>query len=127
MKIKKHKISFVHAFEGLLYAVRTQPNFLMHLLISATVVISGIIISLTNIEWIILSLTIFIGLVIELINTAIEASVDLSTTKFHPVAKIAKDTAAAAMLIYALGACIIGLLIFLPRILTFSSYLGFSF
>lgn len=127
MKITKHKISFVHAFEGLIYAVRTQPNFLIHLIVSAMVIVSGIIVSLTNMEWIILSLTIFIGLVIELINTAIEASVDLSTTKFHPVAKIAKDTAAAAMLIYAFGACIIGLLIFLPRISVFSSYLGFRF
>ncbi|MEK9201048.1 MAG: diacylglycerol kinase family protein [Patescibacteria group bacterium] len=116
MKIKKHKISFVHAIEGLVYALRTQPNFLIHLVISAAVFASGLVIGLTTSEWVVISLTIFLGLVIELINTAIESAVDLSTPSYHPVAKIAKDTAAAAMLIYAIGACIVGLLIFIPKL-----------
>lgn len=116
MKIKKHKISFVHAFDGLFYAARTQPNFVIHLLVSSVVLICGLIVGLSNIEWIIIALTVFLGLVIELINTAIESTVDLATTQYHPVAKIAKDTAAAAMLIYAAGSVIIGLIIFLPKI-----------
>lgn len=68
-------------------------------------------------EWLIVVMTIFIGLVIELINTAIESVADLVTTEWRLSAKHAKDTAAAAMLVYAIGAVIIGLIIFLPKLI----------
>lgn len=114
---KKHSISFLHAWDGILYAVRTQPNFVIHLAVSTTVIVSGVYLRLSSLEWIILSLVIVLGLAIELLNTAIESTVDIATSKFHPIAKIAKDTAAAAMLVYAVGAVVVGAIIFLPKII----------
>lgn len=111
-----HTISFRHAWDGLIYAIRTQPNFIIHLVISTLVITAGVLFALSPIEWIILSFTISLGLVIELINTSIESVVDLITDHYHPLAKIAKDTSAAAMLVYALGSIIIASLIFLPKL-----------
>ena len=111
-----HTISFYHAMSGLLYALRTQPNFVVHLTLSSLVVLAGIFFHISSSEWIILAWTISIGLCIELLNTAIETTVDLLTDKYHILAKIAKDTAAAAMLIYAAGSIVIALLIFLPKL-----------
>ncbi len=112
--MKVHTVSFQHAWAGLLHALRTQPNFVIHASLSLLVVIAGILTHITALYWLILALTITIGLVIELINTAIESTVDLATSDFHPLAKIAKDTAAAAMLIYAIGAIVIAAIIFVP-------------
>ncbi len=119
MSPRRHVISFYHAFAGLFYAFSSQPNFLVHLLISLIVIIFGYFLHLGSLEWLILISTIFIGLVIEMINTSIESVVDLVTQEWKLEAKHAKDTAAAAMLLYALGAAIIGLLIFVPKIWPF--------
>lgn len=114
---KPHRISFVNAWHGLIHALRTQPNFLIHFTISALVICAGVILSLSPSQWIIIVLTITLGLVIELVNTSIESTVDLITNQYHVLAKISKDTSAAAMLIYALGATIIAMIIFVPRLL----------
>ena len=111
-----HTISFKHAWEGLEHAVATQPNFGIHLFLSTIAVIGGIYFHISITEWLIIFLTVAIGLVIELVNTAIESTVDLITTKRRPLAKIAKDTSAAAMLIYAVGAIVVASVIFLPKI-----------
>lgn len=112
----KHTISFYHAAEGIWYAVRTQPNFAIHLFISLIVISAGWWFGLSEAEWLAIGLTISVGLVIEMINTAIEATVDLITSEINPLAKIAKDCASGAMLIYAIGATVVGILIFLPRL-----------
>lgn len=114
-----HTISFKHAWDGLKHAVSTQPNFGIHLALSSVAVLSGIFFHITVFEWLVILLTIAIGLVIELVNTAIESTVDLITSKRHPIAKIAKDTSAAAMLIYAVGAIVVACVIFLPKIWLF--------
>lgn len=114
-----HTISFKHAWDGLKHAVLTQPNFGIHLAVSTAAVLGGIFFRITVFEWLVILLTIAIGLVIELVNTAIESTVDLITTKRHPIAKIAKDTSAAAMLIYAVGAIVVASVIFLPKIWLF--------
>ena len=114
--MKTHTISFQHAWAGLLHALLTQPNFIIHLGLSLLVVIAALLTHITALYWLILALTITIGLVIELLNTAIESTVDLATSDFHPLAKIAKDTAAAAMLVYAVGAVVIALIIFIPQL-----------
>jgi len=113
--IKRHTISFYHAFAGLSHSLRTQPNFVVHLSISLLAILAGWYLRINPLEWLIISITIFTGLVIELINTAIESTVDLVTKEFHPMAKIAKDTSAAAMLVYAFGSIVIALIIFLPK------------
>lgn len=112
-----HTVSFRHAGEGLWYALRTQPNFLIHLAISLAVIGAGVWFKLERGEWVVIILTIALGLAIELINTAIETGVDLVTDQVHPLAKITKDTASAAMLVYAVGAVLIGLVIFVPKFL----------
>lgn len=114
-----HTISFHHAFEGLVHAVKTQPNFVVHLVLSSIAITVGFLLHLTNIEWTIILFTISLGLVIELINTSIESTVDLITSQYHQLAKVAKDTSAAAMLIYAVGAVIVAVFIFLPKLWPF--------
>ena len=114
--MRRHTISFSHAVQGLGYAVTTQPNFGIHLGISLIVVVAGWYLKLTSTEWAIITATIIFGLVIELLNTAIEATVDLVTLEIRPLAKIAKDCASGAMLVYAFGATVVGLVIFLPKI-----------
>lgn len=116
MSKKSHAISFHHAWDGLTHAFSTQPNFGIHLFLSSLAVIGGLYFRISTTEWLIIFLTIATGLVIELVNTAIESTVDLITSKRHPIAKIAKDTSAAAMLIYAVGAVVVASVIFLPKI-----------
>ncbi len=116
---RSHSISFRHAWDGLTHAVSTQPNFVIHLFFSLTAVSLGIWLHISSLEWIVIALTVAVGLVIELVNTAIESTVDLITRRYHRLAKIAKDTAAAAMLVYALGAIVVAAIIFLPKIWLF--------
>jgi undecaprenol kinase len=111
-----HHISFKHAAEGIITALKTQPNFRVHLVFSLVAVILGVILKITSGEWSIICFTIASGLAVELINTAIEFTVDLITDQYHILAKYAKDTAAGAMLVYALGSILVALFIFLPKI-----------
>ena len=80
------------------------------------VVIFGFIFNINKYEWAIVMLTIGLVISCELINTAIEATVDLVTEEYHPLAKVAKDTSAAAVFVFAIVAVIVGLIIFLPKI-----------
>lgn len=114
--LRRHTISFFHAFSGLFYALSTQPNFLIHLTLSTVVIIAGYYYQISPLEWLVLTVTIVFGLVVELVNTAIESAVDLITDQYHPSAKIAKDVSAAAMLVYAMGALIIAAIIFIPKL-----------
>ncbi len=118
--IRRHTISFAAAVDGLRHAISTQPNFIIHILISISVIGTGWWLGLAGQEWALVILTIAIGLAIELINTSIESVVDLATSQIHPLAKIAKDCASAAMLIYALGAILVGGLIFIPKLWPYS-------
>ncbi len=108
--------SFTYAFDGLKYAFRYEQNLTVHILVSILVLFLGFFFQISTLEWIILFL--LIGLVIgaELINTAIEATIDLVSREIHPLAKIAKDTAASAVMVFALTAFFVGLFLFLPRI-----------
>jgi diacylglycerol kinase len=106
--------SFRHAFAGWHYMIKTQPNAKIHALISVAVFVLALWLDLTARDW---AIVIVIAVVVwssEFINTAIEAAVDLNTTDPHPLAKVAKDVAAAAVLLAALGAVIVGFLILGP-------------
>jgi len=99
------------------WAVKTQPNFKVHLVAATTVVILGKIFNISPTEWLVLVLTIFLVLTAELINTALEAATDLLVEKkWSEIAKIAKDVASAAVLVAALGAVAVGWLIFGSRV-----------
>ena len=109
--------SFTYAFDGLKYAFKYEQNILVHTLATILVIIAGIFLKISLTEWLVLALIIGLVIATELINTSIEATIDLITKDVHPLAKIAKDTAAAAVLVFGLTAIVIGCIIFLPKIL----------
>ena len=118
-RIRKHTVSFRNAFGGLFYALKTQPNFQIHFLLSFIAVLVGSLIEITRTEMIVIILMIIIGLITEMLNTAIESVTDLITTEWRKEAKIAKDVSAGMMLLTAIGACVIAGIIFLPYIVNF--------
>ena len=107
-------ISFRFAFEGIVYVLKTQANARVHAVVTVAVVALGGWLGLTQIEWAILVVTMAVVWVAEFVNTAVEAAVDLATGERHPLAKIAKDTAAGGVLLAAILAVIVGLLILGP-------------
>jgi diacylglycerol kinase (ATP) len=112
--LRRHHISFKNAFAGLTWALRTQPNFRVHLACSLVAVSLGFYLGITNTEMAIILFTILLGLSAEMINTALEAMTDLITTEWKQQAKIAKDVAAGMMLLVAIGAILIAIFIFTP-------------
>lgn len=112
---------FGYAFSGLGYAFKSQLNFKAHLLTAILVSIAGCWFKLSLAEWLWISASIGMVLMAELLNTAIEVLVDLVSPEIHPKAKITKDVAAAAVLVTAITAAIIGMIIFIPKILDYAS------
>ncbi len=115
--IKKFLLSFTYPIKGLRYAYRNEQNLAVDVGVALLVTVAGFIFKLNLVEWAILALTIGLVISCELINTAIEAVVDLVTEDYHPLAKVAKDTAAAAVFVFAIVAVIVGLIIFLPKVI----------
>lgn len=111
----KLTFSFKYAFEGIISTIKEERNMFIHFLISIIVVIAGVYVRLSLNEWLICLLLFALVFSLELINTAIENTVDLVTTKKNKKAKLAKDAAAGAVLIAAIFASIIGIIIFLPK------------
>jgi diacylglycerol kinase (ATP) len=102
---------FEHAFAGIWHVVRTQRNARIHLGVALLVIGAGAWLGLAPIEWAVLALTIGMVLAAEWFNTVAETVVDLMTLEDHPLAKVAKDAAAAAVLLTAMVAVVVGLLI----------------
>ena len=114
---KKIINSFKYAIEGFISSFKTERNMKIHILAMAVVIVLGLYMKLTTIEWcfIIVSIVLVIGA--ELLNTAIETLVDMVSPERNPKAKLVKDISAAAVLTLAVGAAIIGSIIFIPKIL----------
>jgi len=106
--------SFRYAFEGWLYVLRTQHNAWIHALVTIAVVLLSLWLRLPARDWAVLFLAIMVVWTAEFMNTALEAVVDMATAEPHPLAKVAKDVAAAAVLLGAVGAVLIGLLLLGP-------------
>ncbi len=104
--------AFHYAFSGIMYATRTQINMRIHLAIAAAVLLATLALRLDRLYVIAVIITIVIVLALELLNTAIEAVVDLLTVVHHPLAKTAKDAAAGAVLVATIGAVFVGYLVF---------------
>lgn len=109
--------SFRYATVGLRYLFVTQRNARVQASIGGVAVVLGAALRISRIEWALLALLIALVLCLEAINSAIEATVDLVTNDYHPLAKIAKDVAAGAVWLMALTSVVIGAIIFLPRLL----------
>ena len=104
--------SFHHAFAGIVYAAKTQPNMRVHLVIAAIVLAATLALRLERPYVIAIVILIALVLALELVNTAVEAVVDLLTVAHHPLAKTAKDAAAGAVLIASMAAVVAGYLVF---------------
>lgn len=113
--------SFHYAFDGVKEAFANEPNFRVHVIVSVIALAAGFFLNLNAQEWLILLLTVSSVIILELINTAIEALVDLASPKIHPRAKVAKDVAAAAVLTASIIAIVVGIVLFFPKILVFLS------
>jgi diacylglycerol kinase (ATP) len=113
--------SFNFAAEGVVHAVRTQRNLWIHFAIAVAVLVAAIGFGATKLELAVLLLAITFVLVAELVNTAVEAAVDVASTSFDPMAKIAKDIAAGAVLVAALNAVAVGYLVFSGEVAARSS------
>ena len=116
-KMKKIRNSFKYAIEGIWTSFKTERNMKIHFLIMILVIIAGIILKINKSEWIICIILFAIVIGSELFNTSIETIVDMVMPEKNEKAKIAKDVSAGAVLVVAIGAAIIGLVIFVPRIL----------
>jgi len=107
--------SFGHALRGLRLFV-SQPNARIHGVAACVVVGLGWWLGVSRLEWVALTLAIALVMGAEALNTALEYVVDLASPEWHPLARDAKDVAAGAVLICSLGAAVVGLLVFLPRL-----------
>jgi diacylglycerol kinase (ATP) len=115
--------SFNFAVEGIIHVLRTQRNMRIHFLAAVTVLVAGLAIGISKLELIALLLAIAFVFITEMINSALEQAVDVATTSFDPLAKLAKDIAAGAVLIATVNAIAIGYLVFSGEIADRSSRL----
>ncbi len=110
--------SFSFAGQGVWHAVRHQRNMRVHLAAAAAAVVAGLVLRISAVDWACVLLAIGLVLTAEMLNTVVEALVDLCTDEHHPLAKIAKDTAAGAVLVSSVVALGVGLAVFLPQLIT---------
>ncbi|AIS52183.1 diacylglycerol kinase [Thermoanaerobacter kivui] len=108
--------SFNYAIEGILHAFKTQRNMKIHFIIAIFVLAFCLFFNLSRVEFVVILLTISLVLVSEMINTAIETTVDIIVKGYNPLAKIAKNVAAGAVLVSSVNAVIVAYLIFFDRI-----------
>jgi len=109
--------AFAHAISGITEAWKSEPHLQVQAVIAIVVIAMGSWLRITLVEWSLITLAISLVLTAELINTAIEKTLDRISDEVHPLTKSAKDIAAGAVLVSACGSVIIGLLVFLPRLL----------
>jgi undecaprenol kinase len=109
--------SFSYAFQGIRTAFKNEPNLRIHSVFAIAALILGIIFRLNYLEWMLLAFTIFYVITLELLNTVMEAFVDLVSPEMSPYAKIAKDVSAACVLLAAILSVVVGLILFLPKII----------
>jgi diacylglycerol kinase len=106
--------SFRFAFAGLGYLFRTQRNARIHLIVGTIACALGAWLKIGRVEWAVIVFTIALVLILEGLNTAMEAAIDLASPEVHPLAKVAKDLAAGMVLIAAIASVAVGLLILGP-------------
>lgn len=120
MKMKKVLDSFNNAINGIINTVRTERNMRVHLVVSLGVLAACFLFDVTKYEFLALVITISMVISAELVNTAIEAAIDMTTNYYHPLAKVAKNAAAGAVLVTAINAIAVGYIIFWEKLSNFS-------
>jgi len=114
MPLKKWIEGANYAIEGILYAAKTQKHLRYHFYAAVLILLLSFILGISRLEFIVIAIVVILVLLAEMLNTAIEATVDLVSREYNPKAKIAKDIAAGAVLVTASGAVVIGFIILLP-------------
>lgn len=112
--------SFKHSVEGIIYCLQTQRNMRIHFFAALMVLLGSIFLQLSKYDIMILLLVIAMVVICEMINTAIEKTVDMYTDKFHPLARISKDVAAGAVLVSAIVSVLIGYLLFIDKAVNYT-------
>lgn len=105
------------AIDGLIYAYKNEKSLLLHAALSVVGIILGIVLKINLTEWSIILISLMVILAVELINTAMEACVDMVTLEYNELARIAKDCCGAATLVMSLTASVLAGVIFIPKIL----------
>ena len=116
---KRLKNSFQYAWQGILQAYKGEQNLKIHTFIAILVIVFGFFLKISYTEWLVCLILIGLVLMAEFFNTAVEYVVDLASPSVHPLAKAAKDTASAGVLMMAIISAVIGLVIFVPKIIDF--------
>ncbi len=116
MKHKNFTRSFADAFQGLLYALKSERNMVIHLVATAISLSASYLFQISRIEFLFVLSAIFLVIITEMFNTALEAAVDLKTMKKHPLALIAKSVAAGAVLCAVLYSLFVAWLVFAEKI-----------
>ena len=106
-----------YSIEGLIYAYKSEKSLILHAFFSSVVIILGFILNISINQWIVLLIALGVILMVELLNTAIEAVVDMVTLEYNELAKIAKDCGSASAFVASLIGGIIALVIFIPKII----------
>ncbi len=114
---KRFVNSFKYSLQGLKYAYKYEQSMTIHFFAVVAVVSLGIWLNISLFEWLVCLILFGLVMATELLNTSIEAVVDLTCPEVHPLAKIAKDTASAAVFVFSIVAAISGLIIFIPKII----------
>lgn len=117
LKDKKKGIGFKYAFNGIKNAYLLERNFKIHTVFAIIIIVSSIVFGLTALEWVSILVVIGFVLVAEMFNTAIEHMLDYLNPSIHPSAKVIKDLSAGGVLIAAMIAVIVGLIIFIPKLI----------
>ncbi len=113
--LERYEKSFMHAVDGIIYGIRFEHNMIIIIIATILVIIAGFIYKISVPEWLFVITMIGTISASEMINTSIEATIDLYTTEIHPLAKIAKDTASSATLLLCFTALVGAIIIFLPK------------
>jgi len=120
--LRKLLNSFRYAFAGIVELVRTQRNATVHLIAATVAIAAGFFFGLSKMEWCAVVFAITIVIAAESVNTAIEYLTDLASPDYNPLAGKAKDLAAGAVLISSMGAIVVGIIIFLPKVIALFSF-----
>lgn len=120
MEVRKLIESFNYAISGVIYALKTQRNMKIHFGVAMLVLAVSLFMDFSRIELLLLFFTISLVLVTEMINTSIETTIDMITDNYHPLAKVAKNVAAGAVLISLINAVVVAYLLFFDRLYPFT-------
>ncbi len=116
MSFKRFLNSIKYSIDGLVNAYQNEQSLWLHAMCTTLIVVLGFILQISFIQWAIIVIALVIVLAVELLNTAIEATVDLITKEIHPLAKVAKDCGSAAAFVSSIMVFIICCFIFIPKI-----------